>query len=62
MKYKALYKYELADYAGVSPKTFRKWLSDCENDLKEFGYDKNDNILSPGAVRFLCEKYVIILE
>ncbi|HOG36776.1 MAG TPA: hypothetical protein PK984_04465 [Paludibacteraceae bacterium] len=60
--YKAMYKNELARAAGVSMKTFRKWLFENHAELVKFGYKKTDSMLSPGSVKFLCEKYVIILE
>ena len=61
-KYKAMYKYELADAAGVSIKTFREWIRNDVADLKKYGYTISDKLLSPGAVKFLCEKYCIVLE
>ena len=59
--YKAMYKYELANAAGVSMKTFRKWLKANYKELERYGYKHDDNMLSPGAVKFLCEKYVIYI-
>lgn len=38
--YKSMYKYELADAAGVSMFTFRRWLEACEEDLIRLGYKK----------------------
>lgn len=60
--YKAMYKFELADAAGVSMSTFRKWLKRSEKNLLEFECMDSDNILPPGAVKFLCEKYGIVLD
>lgn len=61
-KYKAMFKYELANEAGVSATTFRKWLKRSEKNLLKFECIDNDNILPPGAVKFLCEKYGIVLD
>lgn len=58
-KYKAMYKYELARAAGVSIATLRQWCQENYSALCEYGYHPNDKLLSPGAVKFLCEKYVI---
>lgn len=60
--YKAMYKYELARSAGVGMKTFRRWLNENFEELTKFGYKPSDNMLCPGAVKFMCEKYVIVLE
>lgn len=59
MRYKAMYKYELAQMAGVSNDTFRRWLKNDEDVLLSLGCKKNDQLLNPAAVRYICEKYVI---
>jgi len=60
--YKSMYKYELARIAGVSNDTFRRWLKTDEKILQELGCKKNDHLLNPAAVRYLCEKYVIEIK
>lgn len=62
MKYKAMLKSELAREAGVSREVMRKWLKDNEKQLESFGYKRHSTLLAPGAVRFMCEKYVIIFD
>lgn len=62
MKYHAMYSYELADAAGVNRKTFRKWLKCEKEELAKLGYNINMRIMPPQVVRYLCEKYVIILD
>ena len=57
--YKSMYKYELADAAGVSMFTFRRWLEACEEDVIRLGYKKTQKFLTPIVVKFLCEKYGI---
>ncbi len=60
MSYRAMYKYELAKCAGVSPSTFRKWLNHLYiEELTPLGYSKTDSLLSPRVVKFLCDKLVI---
>ena len=58
-RYKAMYKCELARAAGVSTKTMRRWCRENHAQLLPFGYHPSDKLLSPGAVQYLCEKYVI---
>ena len=55
--YKAMYKQELARAAGVTLQVLRKWLKDDNIELP-----KKYKMLPPHIVKFLCEKYVIILE
>lgn len=54
IKYKAMYKYELARAAGVSPSTFRRW---CSSE----GISKSSKLLKPCEVAKLCAKFAIIL-
>lgn len=58
-KYKSMYKYELADAAGVSSQTFRRWLITDRARLKAMGVSVKQRLLPPKAVRYLCEKYDI---
>ncbi|MDO4727070.1 MAG: hypothetical protein Q4A56_07635 [Porphyromonadaceae bacterium] len=52
-----MYKQELARAAGVTLQVLRKWLKDDNIELP-----KKYKMLPPHIVKFLCEKYVIILE
>ena len=62
-RYKALYKKELADFAGVSSNTIRKWLNnESFEQLKEIGYKKESVVLAPIVVKFMCEKYCITID
>ena len=58
-KYKSMYKYELANAAGVSSDTFRRWLQSDRTKLKAMGVAPKQHLLPPKAVRYLCEKYDI---
>lgn len=60
--YKSMYKSDLADLAGVSMSTFRRWLKSSKKELGKYGCKKRGKILTPGAVKYLCEKYVISLN
>ena len=62
MTYKSMYKFELADAAGVSRQTFYNWTKQDEPALREMGVPRNAKMLPPNAVKFLCEKYCIALE
>lgn len=59
MKYKAMYKYELAQAAGVSVGTFRRWIRTDRKELERLGFKKKCQLLNPACVKYLCEKYVI---
>lgn len=52
---KAMYKSELAAYAGVSTKTLRRWLKPFQQQLDELGVKPKDQMLSPKAVKFVCD-------
>lgn len=60
--YKAMYKYQLANAADVSTRTFNRWLKKDEDMLKSLGFDSSNKLLNPAIVKFLCEKYVIDLN
>lgn len=60
-KYKSMYKYELADAAGVSPRTFTRWLNMHAVQLRKLGVTQNAHLLPPSAVKYLCETFVIEL-
>ena len=61
MKYRAMYKSELAAAAGVSLQTFRNWIKNDTQQLAQRGVSKTTKILPPNAVQYLCEKYVIYI-
>jgi len=56
---KAMYKSELAAYAGVCTKTLRRWMEPYQKELAELGVRQKDQILNPKALKFLCEKLSI---
>ncbi len=58
-RYKAMYKIELARAAGVSLRTFNRWLQTDKIQLEARGCTGNEKLLPPSAVKYLCEKYVI---
>ena len=59
-KYKSMTRTELADYAGVSRRTFFRWLSHKEHKkaLRKLGAE-NMKLLPPAAVRYICETFEI---
>lgn len=59
MTYRAMYKSELADAAGVSRETFRRWLRSDRQQFAQWHIPVKAKLLPPHAVRYLCEKYVI---
>ena len=58
---KAMYKFELAVYAGITSKTFRRWTKPFDEDLARMGVYPSTRLLPPAAVRFICEKLAIDL-
>lgn len=56
---KAMYKSELAAYAGVSTRTLRRWLMPYRQQLNEMGVKPKDQLLSPKAVKFICDQLSI---
>ena len=61
-KYKSKLKSELAQAAGVSLPTFRRWLLSDQEELRQMGVSPSTKILPPVAVRYLCEKYCIDID
>ena len=53
---RAMYKSELAAYAGVSTGTLRRWLMPYRQELNEIGVKPKDQLLSPKAVKFICDQ------
>ena len=58
---KSYYKYELADAAGVSPRTFGRWLSQQSEQLSQWGVTPRSQLLPPVAVEWICRQYGIDL-
>lgn len=58
---KACSKTELAQAAGVSAETLRRWLRSDRAFLEKHHITHRTKILPPKAVKYLCEKYCIEL-
>lgn len=58
---KSVYKYELANAAGVSDRTFRRWLKENEGHLVQLGVKPSGKLLPPRAVEWICREYGIDL-
>ena len=56
-----MYKYELAEAAGVSANTFRRWLNENSSKLARFGVKQRSQMLPPRAVDWVCREYGIDL-
>ena len=56
---KSYTKAQLADAAGVSAETFRRWLKTDRAFLAANGICPNTRLLPPKVVKPLCEKYDI---
>ena len=56
---KSAYKFELANAAGVSDRTFRRWLNKNRDKLASFGVTPTAKMLPPKAVQWVCDEYGI---
>ena len=56
---KAMYKSELAQLAGVSSRTFQRYLATRRSVLDAMGVSLRTRKLPPRAVRYICEDYCI---
>ena len=54
-------KSELAKMAGVSPRTFSRYLSSRQHILDKMGISPKAQKLPPKAVQYICEDYCIDL-
>ena len=59
---KSYYKSELADVAGVSVRTFARWLRQHRSQLAAMGVNARTQLLPPQAVKYLCDMYCIELD
>ena len=59
---KAMSKSQLAAAAGVSIKTFQRWLVRHSEELALLGVKPRDKLLPPVAVKFIVEQYCIDLK
>ena len=61
---RSLTKKELVKAAGVSARTFRRWLETpyMRERLKPFGLKKQQHILPPEVVEIITEHYVIEVD
>ena len=56
---KAMYKSELAELAGVSVSTFRRYLNQRRDVLAQMGVSPRAKMLPPKAVKFVVDDYSI---
>jgi len=61
---KSATKSQLAKAAGVSARTFRRWLStpDMQKRLEPFNLKPQQQLLPPAAVKIITEHYVIEID
>ena len=60
-KHKFISKKQLAELAGVSPRTFTRYLASRRHILEAMGVLPNARLLPPQAVKYVCEDYYIDL-
>ena len=54
-------KSELADMAGVSVRTLRRWMLQHDEQMARLGVSKTSKVIPPHAVRYICKEYGIDL-
>ena len=54
---KAMTKSELADAAGVSSRTFTRWLKAHRQQLAAMGVGEKTQLLPPKAVIYICDTF-----
>lgn len=54
-------KSELAQAAGVSTRTLKRWLKNHEKNLQEMGIKPTAKLLPPVGVAYICKHYGIDL-
>ena len=59
---KAKSKSELAEAAGISLDTLRKWCEPYQKELEAMGLNPNARVLPPNIVKILAEKFCIDLK
>ena len=60
-KHKFISKKKLAELAGVSSRTFSRYLQSRRHILDAMGVSPNARLLPPQAVKYVCEDYCIDL-
>lgn len=59
---KAMSKQRLAGYAGVSVKTLMSWCRPFMPELEKMGLRHNAKVIPPHIVRYIADKFTIILD
>lgn len=59
---KSKLKIELARAAGVSPRTFSRWLQSHRAELQALGISPRAHLIPPKGVRYICDEYGISEE
>lgn len=54
---KRVLKSEMARAAGVSLRTFQRWLRGHRGELLALGVKPQDHYLNPAAIKYVCEEY-----
>lgn len=59
---KAMYQYEVAAKAGVSDKTFRRWLKPIRQELQAMGLNPRSKLIPGHIVEYLARQFCIDIE
>ena len=60
-RHRFISKSELAKLAGVSPRTFSRYIASRQHILDAMGVSPQTHLLPPQAVKYICEDYCIDL-
>ena len=56
---KAMSKQQLADKAGVSLNTLRRWCKPLQQELEHLGLQPGARMLPPSVVKYIADKFCI---
>ncbi|NCC99485.1 MAG: hypothetical protein EOL95_07275 [Bacteroidia bacterium] len=59
--YKSMFKYQLANAAGVDVRTLNRWLKTDKEEINKLMGTISTRLLPPSVVEYICTKYVIEL-
>jgi len=59
---KNYYKSEIAEKAGVSLRTFQRWMSAHRQELVAMGFKVRGKFIHPRALEWMCQEYCIDIE
>jgi hypothetical protein len=59
---KSMTRQQIAECAGVTPKTLKKWMQPYMAELTAMGMPTGKGLLPPNVIRWLADKYCIDVD